>query len=202
MDRRFIKENYDILMKLLNAINVGVFVSDGEGQVIAVNDASLSAGGAPRDEVVGKTIYELVECGYIEESVTMKIFDSGKKEDLIQNLGDGSKVYVTGIPVYNGKDIELVICTERDITETIQLQELLDFKTKKYENEVEYLKQQNITMWGDIIAEDESSKKLVAQARKIAASDAMVLLTGESGTGKEVYANLYTKTAPERGNRL
>ena len=40
MDRQFIKENYDALMEILNSINVGVFISDGDGQVLAVNDAS------------------------------------------------------------------------------------------------------------------------------------------------------------------
>ena len=100
MDRQFIKENYDALMEILNSINVGVFISDGGGQVLAVNDASLSAGGAPREEIIEKNIHELVECGYIEESVTVKIFESKKEESLIQNLGDGSKVYVTGRPVF------------------------------------------------------------------------------------------------------
>ena len=54
MDRQFIKENYDALMEILNSINVGVFISDGDGQVLAVNDASLSAGGAPREEIIEK----------------------------------------------------------------------------------------------------------------------------------------------------
>jgi two-component system response regulator FlrC len=39
-----------------------------------------------------------------------------------------------------------------------------------------------------LIAVDPESKRLVALARKIAESDATVLIAGESGTGKEVYA--------------
>ena len=203
MDRQFIKENYDALMGILNSINVGVFISDGDGQVLAVNDASLSAGGAPREEIIEKNIHELVECGYIEESVTVKIFESKKEESLIQNLGDGSKVYVTGRPVFEtggGKEeIELVICTERDITEIIRLKEILEQKSKKYENELEYLKKQNITMWGNLIAEDDISKKLAQQAKRIAASDTTVLLTGASGTGKEVYANFIYENSSRAG---
>ena len=204
MDRQFIKENYDALMEILNSINVGVFISDGGGQVLAVNDASLSAGGAPREEIIEKNIQELVECGYIEESVTVKIFESKKEESLIQNLGDGSKVYVTGRPVFEtgggGKEeIELVICTERDITEIIRLKEILEQKSKKYENELEYLKKQNITMWGNLIAEDDISKKLAQQAKRIAASDTTVLLTGASGTGKEVYANFIYENSSRAG---
>jgi two-component system response regulator FlrC len=40
----------------------------------------------------------------------------------------------------------------------------------------------------DLVAVDPESKRLVSLARKIAESDATVLIAGESGTGKEVYA--------------
>jgi two-component system response regulator FlrC len=40
----------------------------------------------------------------------------------------------------------------------------------------------------ELIAVDPESKRLVGLARKIAETDATVLITGESGTGKEVYA--------------
>src|SRR5713101_2091870 len=40
----------------------------------------------------------------------------------------------------------------------------------------------------ELIAVDPESKRLASLARKIAETDATVLLTGESGTGKEVYA--------------
>jgi two-component system response regulator FlrC len=40
----------------------------------------------------------------------------------------------------------------------------------------------------DMIAADPESKRIVALARRIAQTDATVLVTGESGTGKEVYA--------------
>jgi two-component system response regulator FlrC len=43
-------------------------------------------------------------------------------------------------------------------------------------------------MPNELIAVDAESKRLVALARKIAESEATVLISGESGTGKEVYA--------------
>jgi len=41
---------------------------------------------------------------------------------------------------------------------------------------------------GDVIAVDPESKRLLGLAKRIALTDATVLITGESGTGKEVYA--------------
>ena len=43
-------------------------------------------------------------------------------------------------------------------------------------------------MPNELVAVDPESKRLVSLARKIAETDATVLITGESGTGKEVYA--------------
>ncbi|MDE2305170.1 MAG: sigma-54-dependent Fis family transcriptional regulator [Gammaproteobacteria bacterium] len=41
---------------------------------------------------------------------------------------------------------------------------------------------------GELVAADPESRRVVALARRIAETDATVLITGESGTGKEVYA--------------
>ena len=43
-------------------------------------------------------------------------------------------------------------------------------------------------MPNELVAVDPESRRTVSLARKIAASDATVLITGESGTGKEVFA--------------
>ena len=41
---------------------------------------------------------------------------------------------------------------------------------------------------GDVIAEDPASREVLELARRVAGTDATVLITGESGTGKEVLA--------------
>ena len=136
---------------------------------------------------------ELEEMGFVENSVTLRTLESGKEEDIIQNLGDGDKVFVTGTPLYCGDDgIDLIVCTERNITETLVLRELLRERNEdneKIKNEIEYLKNQNIVLWGNMIAEDDETRTLAEKAARIAKLDTTVLLTGESGTGKEVFAN-------------
>ncbi len=51
---------------------------------------------------------------------------------------------------------------------------------------------------GELIAVDSESKRLVALARKIAESEATVLITGESGTGKEVFARFIRDHSPRK----
>lgn len=199
---KFFSKNYEELMEIINCIKVGVYITDGEGNTLMLNDESCKTGGLTRDEVVGRNMAELEEMGFVENSVTLKTLESGKEEVIIQNLGDGNKVFVTGMPLYNGSKIEAVICTERDITETLMLKRLLEEKDKdsvQKDEELEYLKKQNIIMWGDMIAEEEMTKQLVDKAMRISKLDTTVLLTGESGTGKEVFANFIYENSSRVG---
>lgn len=49
---------------------------------------------------------------------------------------------------------------------------------------------------GDVIAEDPKTVDLLALARRVASSDASVMLNGESGTGKEVVARFIHRHSP------
>lgn len=191
MYKRFINEHYNELLDILNCLKVGVYITDGKGDTLFLNDESCRTGGLTREEVLGRNMQELEQMGFIENSVSLRVLKSGMQEELIQELGDGDKVYVTGIPLMRKGKIDVVICTERNITETLALKELLDKREDgdKVKKEAEYLRRQNVIMWGNMIAEDEESKRLAEMAGRIAGRDVTVLLTGESGTGKEVFAN-------------
>ncbi len=202
MYKEFINGNYKNLLDVLNCLKVGVYITDGEGNTLFLNDESCKTGGLTREEVLGKNMKELEEMRFVENSASLKVLESGKSEENIQNLGDGDKVYVTGIPLYHDDDIDIVVCTERNITETLTLKELLkerDKESAKIKEEIEYLKKQNITMWGNMIAEDEATKQLTEKALRIAKLDTTVLLTGESGTGKEVFANFIYQNSSRVG---
>lgn len=186
----------------MNCLKVGVYIADGKGNTLCLNDESCKTGGLTREEVLGKNMRDLEDMGFVADSITLRTLESGQEEEMIQNLGDGGKVYVTGTPLYNGDKIDLVISTERDITETLTLRELLKERDNdhiKIKEEIEYLKRQNITMWGNIIAEDEETRQLAEKAMRIAGLDATVLLTGESGTGKEVFANFIYQNSKRVG---
>jgi two-component system response regulator FlrC len=54
----------------------------------------------------------------------------------------------------------------------------------------------------DMVAVDARSRELAELARRVAASDATVMLTGESGVGKEVLARYIHANSPRRDNRF
>ncbi|MGI6257301.1 MAG: sigma-54 interaction domain-containing protein [Anaerovoracaceae bacterium] len=202
MIKKLFKDHYDELLEIANCINVGIYVTDGEGVTILANDESCRTGGLTREDVMGKTMESLEKEGFIKESVTLKTLRSGKPENMIQDLGDGGKVFVSSQPLKIKDEIAFIITTERDITETQLLKEVLkerDEIAEKYLDEINYLKSKHIGMDDEVVAVDIKSQNIVKQAIRVAKHDTTVLLTGESGTGKEVYANLIYRNSQRVG---
>ena len=131
MYKEFINDNYEVLLEVLNCLKVGVYITDGQGNTLFLNDESCKTGGLTREDVLGKNMQDLEKMGFVENSASLKVLESRKMEEIIQNLGDGDKVYVTGMPLYHDDNIDVVVCTERNITETLALKELLKEKDKE-----------------------------------------------------------------------
>lgn len=191
--KNFVQEHYNELMEILNCIKVGVYIADSESNTILVNDESEKTGGMKREQLLNKSMPELIKMGYVEESSILKAIDSRREESIVQSLGEGGHLYITGVPVVKKGKVELVVCTERDITETMNLKELLAETEKmavKFETELVHLKKQKKEKQGQIIAESAEMKAVVDKALRVANRDTTVMITGESGTGKELLANL------------
>jgi len=60
--------------------------------------------------------------------------------------------------------------------------------TDEFAQDTDQGSDQNSGQDSELIAEDDESKKMMLLAKRVAESDATVLITGESGCGKEVYA--------------
>jgi PAS domain S-box-containing protein len=109
MDKSFLLEHYDEILQLLNCLKIGVYITDGDGNTLLVNDESCKTGGLSRSEVNGKNMRALVESGFVKESISLKTLASHKVEHMLQDLGDGGKVYATSHPVFHDGKIDLVI---------------------------------------------------------------------------------------------
>ncbi len=198
---KLIMEHYYELLEILDCIKVGIYITDGSGKTLLLNKESEKTGGMSREELKGRNMKELIELGYVEESSVLKAMKSRTEESIIQKLGEGGQLYITGVPLIKNGKIELVVCTERDITETISLKELLIETEKiaeKYESELEYFRKKSLDNDGEIICESFEMKEVLEKAMRIAQLDTTVLLTGESGTGKELIANMIFKNSSRK----
>lgn len=203
----FFKTHYEVLMTIMNGLDIGIWITDGEGNVALVNDKSIKVGGLTREEVLGRSMEELVESGYVlYESSVLKAIESGKTESIVQELGEGGKCLATSTPLFYKGKIDMVLCVERNISEMVRLKEMLSQQkmiTERFKSELRDMKNKNIHESfheeDDMITHNISMIRLKEKAIQIGKIDATVIIIGESGTGKEVVADLIYKNSIRNG---
>jgi PAS domain S-box-containing protein len=188
---------YQELSRELDAIisssDDGLFICDGSGTILRINAASERLNMVKAADVVGRNIHELVDEGYIDNSVTLKVARSRRREHILQQTRSGKKLILTGNPVFNRSgELIRVVVNERDITEIDTLREELETQLAKNDQIQRRMQEMQIEELasGQIIARSANMVKALRQARKVSQVDSTVLLLGESGTGKGVAANL------------
>ena len=171
----------NIYQTIVENLGVEIFVSDGSGNVLFVNPASIEINELDVDNVVGRNVQELLEDGYFEESSTMKVLDAKETVSILQHLKNGKKVIATGVPIFDEESgkIRMVISTSQDIEAVNDLLETLD----KQEEEIDLLKRQLQKNSGFDVA-DPASVKVKTAMEMVASLDMPILISGESGTGK------------------
>ncbi|NLD18707.1 MAG: sigma 54-interacting transcriptional regulator [Clostridiales bacterium] len=191
-EKQLVTKYYDELLNIMDTIKVGVFITNGDGKVILVNKESERTGGRTIDQILGRNMQQLEKEGYVDESAVLNALRNKSEYRRIQKLGDGTNIYITATPYFDGDEVDLVVCTERDITETKTLEKLLA-ETKKHlekqEKELEALRAKNKMKRPIMIAESKKMRDILQTSRRISQYDTTVLITGESGTGKEVLAD-------------
>lgn len=200
--KEFLEKYYKEISHILNCMEVGIWITDADTCVTMVNDKSMENGGLNRDELIGTTMYELIESGYVlYDSSCIKAVKSGKRESIIQELGEGGYLMATSVPLYYNGEIDLIVCVERDITEIMQLRKNLE----KKETAIETYKSKLIRMMAsefestdNFIAYSNEMIKVKKMAEKVGELDVTVIITGESGTGKEEIANIIQKRSTRK----
>ncbi|EPZ45212.1 hypothetical protein N007_09420 [Alicyclobacillus acidoterrestris ATCC 49025] len=179
------------LSEIIEWLPDGVYVADGQGFTLLVNSAYEALSGTHRQNLIGKHMAELIETGYINQSVTLLILESRQPMSLIQTLKSGKEVIVTGNPVFDKSgNIRFIVTSVRDITSlnhvTAELEKVRGLSAL---NKHQY--HFNVNGNGtSVIMESRHMKAIVEKVKQIALYPTSVLLSGPSGVGKEVIANL------------
>ncbi len=171
----------------------GLWVCDGRGTILRINAASERLNMLRAADVVGRNMDEMIAEGYIDHSVTRKVLESRRRENLLQQTRSGRKLMVTGNPVFNDNgELIRVVVNERDITEIDTLREELEAQVAKNDQIQRRMQEMQLAGMkdGPIIARSANIIHALHQAHKVSRVDSTVLILGESGTGKGVVANL------------
>lgn len=200
-------KNTKLMSEELNAIIEssfdGIYVTDGQARTVRVNTAYERITGLKREEVIGRTMGELVESGFYNESVTLHVLQTRRPQSILQRIKTGKIVMVTGTPFFD-KDghILLVVTNVRDVSELNRLQKKLENVQKlQLEAKIE-LEQLRESLKGkiQISVRSKRMKEIMQLALRLSQVDSTVLIEGESGVGKEVFADIIHSSGPRKNN--
>ncbi|MGR6836034.1 sigma 54-interacting transcriptional regulator [Syntrophomonas erecta] len=194
------KHIYSYLKKLdviIEASFDSLFVTDGQGQVLRVNEAYARTTGIPLEEIVGRNMRDLVQEGYYDRSATLDVLATGKPVTFTQTLKSGKTLLVTGNPIFNNAgQIVQVLTNGRDITELNRLRQEVEHVMElnlHYQRELQRVQYENST---DYVFESEKIKSLLDVVGRLSQVESSVLILGESGVGKEVIAHALHRLGP------
>ena len=187
--------------KMLDCLYDGCYITDGTGETLYVNDSFLEMSGLKREEVLGKSVQELLTNSKIPKSCTMKVLETGKPASMIINYYKGKSCLVTGAPVYIDGRIERVICTSRDLTELIAMKDKLANVTSLTISLKHQLREIEFQHCNKYVAETRSKvmTNIFDKAIKVASLDTPILVLGETGVGKDFLVR-FMHNVPENSN--
>jgi len=188
------------LNTIFKASHDGIWVCDGHGKVIDINEASEKLNGIHAKHIIGKNITDLVNGGLFDRSVTLEVLETKRQVSVIQEIKRTKKILLaTGTPSFDDKgNIFLVVVNERDMTQLNAIQKQLEqsrMVTEKYKDKLAELSLLELKDQ-EIVAEDKKMRQVLHLALKLAhlsASD--ILILGESGTGKGLLAKFIHKNS-------
>ena len=96
----FSKETKACIRAIIECIDDGIFITDGEGTVVELNQTALGA--QQREHILGKNMRELIEEGIYRDSLSLQSIKEKQKVTRFQN--EATEILTTAIPyIEDGK---------------------------------------------------------------------------------------------------
>ncbi|MFD1708012.1 sigma-54 interaction domain-containing protein [Siminovitchia sediminis] len=189
--------------EIVDSLYTDVIITDQHGVIVYANDSTEYWFNMKKEEIIGKSVFELEKKKVFYPSIARLVLESGQKQTTVQQTRKDKKLLVTGNIIYdNQQNIEYIVCYSQDITEIEKLKTYI----KRVENELESVRKE-LQYYQELQKEDS---RLIAKSPKmqqvlsimdrVADTDATVLLTGESGVGKSLLAEQLHKKSHRKGD--
>ncbi len=187
--------------EMLNKLKDGIYITDDEGITTYVNDAFLNLSGLSREQIIGKSVYELKKSNVLPNSCCAKVIETMGPVSTINNYYKGQRCLVSGSPIFDeNKNLKKTIAVIRDVSELDVLMKSITKEKNLFINEFDDF---NIRVKGNIkepINNNEKMKNIYKKAGKIANVDSIVLILGETGVGKDFISTyIYNTSKYNRG---
>ncbi|AJY49304.1 MULTISPECIES: sigma 54-interacting transcriptional regulator [Halomonadaceae] len=184
-----------VLQTIVETANDHFFIVSGDGQIVDISPGAEAVYGVSREELLSSNVQQLQAAGVLKPSITMEVMRTRRPAQLMQVTGTGRRVIAEAYPVFVDDKLERIISRSRDLTDLQLLQDEYALLQKRFS---EHLKRSQAAPDAEEQALDDALDNLQVRSsvmreialllKRVAPSDANVLMLGESGVGKTAFA--------------
>lgn len=177
-----------------------IFVTDGTGKIIYVNENAVRALGVPRKRLLRMTVYDLVDGSLASGAASITALET-RQECMQSVVLAGGTMAVNAKPLFNDSgEIEYVVVFSQNRSVVEQFINSIQQENQVIRQTLNHM-QESAEAGGMLVAESPATKASLSMAYKAARLDSTIMLYGESGTGKEVFARFIHRSS-RRAQRL
>lgn len=181
----------DMMFQIMDNEN-DLTLTDADGVIIRVSDSYEDHFAVTKEEVTGRSVYDLEREGVFTPSVTALVLREKRKITTMQQNKRGEFSMTTGVPIFGDDgEIEYVISFNSiDIADVYSIYDKYTRLTEmmsQYRHEFSKMRSQELQQH-EIVAHSEQMHDVMELVMQVADTGANVLLTGETGVGKSLIA--------------
>ncbi|MGI6677550.1 MAG: sigma-54 interaction domain-containing protein [Dehalobacterium sp.] len=186
---------------LMDTVSEAVTVIDHENAVVGWNKRAEELYSIPAETILDQDIEHFFSSLVVTHVISKDVMKNKNVRNDYHQPVPGTHVLINASPILYQDQVLGSVCAERDITETVSLHNELSQRN----SEVRQLKSE-ITKgkpvkdaFGKIVGHSKKLNDAVSLARRVANTNAAVLIRGESGTGKELFAEAIHQESSRKG---
>lgn len=181
---------------VVETVNEAITIIDPQDVVVGWNRRAEELFKIPAAEIIGRPI----ESFFTSLVVTRVMQDRREVRNAYHQPCEGTHVLINATPIRLDDQVVGSTCAERDITELVYLHEELSrasTQVRMLEKEINKINGQR-DAFHRIIGHSSRLAETITLARRVANTNAAVLVRGESGTGKELFAEAIHQESQRR----
>lgn len=190
---------YDLLLSTVNQLSERIAMYDQEGRLYQLNDSAVRMESVIAEEVLGRDVLDVYSINDENDLTAPEVLRSrrailNRHQHYINCYGNAMDVMVNTYPIVQNGQLLGAVCIMEDWTAASKLQkqvvdlqeQIMRLSSQPHRKSQKLLPAQY--EFKDIIYRSAVMEDAIRKCKRVAKTDASVMLYGETGTGKELFA--------------
>lgn len=194
-----------ILRTIIDTAHDHFFIVESDGRIRDVSPGSAAVYGISCEALCSSTVQQLEASGVLRPSVSLEVLRTGQPAQLEQQTSTGRRVVAQAYPVFENDKLVAVISRSMDMTDLRLLQQEYALLQQRFSDHLRRRPGVDNELEDELaveVAELEIKSRVMREAalllKRVAPTDATVVMQGESGVGKTAFAHLVHRWSSRR----